>query len=104
METAAPIDAPTDTPVTRPPPQNMLERLQVVAGNLARPYAIYASATAAAISTVLVALGKADYAGGSLFIAAAWAGAATLAGVRAFENVKVAQAQATTTPAADANK
>lgn len=98
-----PAAPPSDSPVTTPPPRDKWEQLQAVFGNLARPYAIWISASSAAAGTVICAVNAKDLTGAGFFIAAAWAGVAALAGVRAAENVKVAQAQAST-PAVAAAK
>lgn len=86
-----------------------LERYVAAGGDLARPSAIFIAACAAALATVILAIGACfgavDLIAASAFIGAAWAGVAALYGAKALEegrkskadaSVKIAQANTET--------
>ena len=65
-----------------------------IIGDLARPFAIYATAGAAAISTVRLAFVSEDLSGAAVYMGAVFAGLAGLYGFRAWESQKAASASA----------
>ena len=65
-----------------------------IIADLARPFAIYVTAGAAAISTVRLAFYSDDLSGAAVYMGAVFAGLAGLYGFRAWENNKAVSASA----------
>jgi hypothetical protein len=107
---AAPVQG--DTPIAPKsfPPPSMMDQWKAFIGDLARPFAIYATSGAAALATVAIAFKNDDgFSAAAIFIGAVYAGVGALYAGKAWENVKAgksaadveiakAQAQAGTTP------
>ena len=74
--------------------QELMRTVTDVIGDLARPFAIYATAGAAAISTVRLAFVSDDLSGAAVYMGAVFAGLAGLYGFRAWESQKAASASA----------
>jgi hypothetical protein len=96
--------ASSDTPIPRP--ASRLDKVKSFIGDLARPFSIIVTSSAAAWATVTMAYRVDGFEGAALYIAAVYAGLAGLYGFKAWETTKtggqaaeVAVAKVSNTPA-----
>lgn len=80
----------SDTPITPPtfPPASPVESIKGLVGDLARPFAIYATSFGAAVATIQIAQKVMDGTTGAIFIAAVFTGVGALYGAKAWETAQ----------------
>jgi hypothetical protein len=87
----------TDTPVATPtyPPPSTADQIKSMVGDLARPYALYAVATAVSIAIIKIAWEITDGNIGAVFLTAAGGLLAAMYGAKSLEVAAQAKQQAT---------
>lgn len=86
-----------ETSDTAPPlssPPDRLDRIKAFIGDLARPFAIIVTSSAAAIATVIIARKVSDGNDGAIFIAAVFVGVGSLYLGKAWETARASRAAA----------
>lgn len=86
------MSEPTDTPVNPSfPPVPLIERIKALIGDLARPYGLYALATAIAVAVVIIAIKVENGNDGAIFIGAVGLIFGGAYGFRAWENAQTSK-------------
>ena len=90
-------DVHADTPIASPsyPPPSAVDQVKSFIGDLARPFAIYATSGAAAVASVKIAWAITDANGGAIYIGAVFVGLGALYGAKPWENSSQAKQTAT---------